>query len=57
MRQGWLKEILEENRRELASWPEWKKARQADDPKESETVEVKEAIVFEQVARPSVTAR
>ena len=57
MRQGWLKEILEENRRELASWPEWKKARQADDQKESEAVEVQEAIVFEDVARPSVTAR
>lgn len=36
MRQGWLKEILEENRRELASWPEWKKARQPQsDPKTS----------------------
>lgn len=56
MRQGWLKEILEENRRELASWPEWKKARQAEDPKESETAEVEETIVFEPIGRPSATA-
>lgn len=25
MGRGWLKEVLEENRREIESWPDWKK--------------------------------
>lgn len=53
MRQGWLKEILEENRKELASWPEWKRARQADDLSETETSELEETILFEQREKAS----
>ena len=26
MKEAWLKEVLEENRRETERWPEWKKA-------------------------------
>lgn len=30
MRQGWLKEILDENRRTVEDWPEWKKSQQSE---------------------------
>lgn len=28
MSQGWLKEILDENRRKVENWPDWKKPQQ-----------------------------
>ncbi len=44
MGQGWLKEILDENRKTVEDWPEWKKSQQStntSDRKEETTVSVK----------------
>ncbi len=36
---GWLKDILQENRRVVNSWPEWKRrARMSDEMPEAETL-------------------
>jgi hypothetical protein len=33
MAQGWLKEILDENRKTVGDWPEWKKTQRSENSK------------------------
>ena len=35
--QGWLKEILDENRKTVGEWPEWKKTQQSESSKSEKT--------------------